>query len=467
MQKPNFKITEPTFDYIKNIELPKIFESNSNNPPIDEIQLTIEKGDRCFKFETEIKIVKGMAKYQSIAYGFNEEFSLKNSIRTWQVPKGTPDVHITLGGNSSGMRTSGEISLIEENYRKLQSTYFRVVLPKPKQRDDVDNFLLGECYNYENTVSRGFTSFSCNNNLFHLFTYYNEERPSLIIDSMSLINSFELETSIDAILFSLGLISGSVAGEEMFILQSDSNEFTNISGFRFTWLKDTIETGMKIVDPDLFSQLQKLDRVTGHITPETFSRLTTNAVRDVRFMRAIKIISYANTYPLEIQASSYSVALETVKNILLEENRETTNPFKNKKNAQETIKKLKALIDEMDDEEFNNKTVVLKKLDQLNQMTNRDGFTLAFDLLNFKLTESDRWALDRRNDFLHGRIPFEEESNEIQTIELRALTYKLHFLVVGLLLKHSGFTGMVRNNPMYFKLLQGIHEKDDFLFRHI
>jgi len=174
----------------------------------------------------------------------------------------------------------------------------------------------------------------------------------------------------------------------------------------------------------------------------------------------------SSNYPLEIKASTYSVALETIKNIIIEDNQEKINPFKSKKVASSTIKILKSEIEKIDDSEFNSKESVLNKVEQLNQVGNKDSLILSFKLLNLTLTEDDKRCINMRNDFLHGRIPYNSESGDKDN-ELQHIVYKLHLLVTSLIMKNAGYSGLMLN---YIKLVELLYFKkkiEEPLFRRI
>ena len=84
-----------------------------------------------------------------------------------------------------------------------------------------------------------------------------------------------------------------------------------------------------------------------------------------------------------------------------------------------------------------------------------------------ELTGNDEEALLKRNDFLHGRIPFEDEDESKKDQELRYITYKLHFLVSILILKYAGFEGFVKNNPRFSALTIGNKLINEPFFRLI
>lgn len=299
-----------------------------------------------------------------------------------------------------------------------------------------------------------------------MFDYDENDQHFLFIDSMTPLKYDEFEKSIGAIFYSLGAITGEVIRDEMYILQSSNNDFKLITGFQFRRIEDSLSSGMEVVSPNLIWEITKVNNSKGYINLEVFSNFVTKAFEDKRFLRALKIISEANEYPLEIRASAYSVALETVKNIVLEEHSEKINPFKDKKVASKAIKSLKEVIIPIDISYFNSKETILNKLEQINQVTNKDSFKIAFSLCEFSLTDIDELALLKRNDFLHGRIPFEDEEGVKQNHELKFITYKLHFLVTTLILKYCKFDGLIKNNPKFFSVFaEDNKEIDEPLFR--
>ena len=63
--------------------------------------------------------------------------------------------------------------------------------------------------------------------------------------------------------------------------------------------------------------------------------------------------------------------------------------------------------------------------------------------------------LVERNNFLHGKIPFESEVPR-KNFEIQHIVYKLHMLLCSLVLKYSGYKGFILNNIklidlVYFK----------------
>jgi hypothetical protein len=446
------KYLKETFDYITEIGKPRKSRSTSNFPPVDKINFVLQKGERCFNFNAPyLNLVSDIAKYQNDSYGLAKPFSIQNNEIHWTIPNGVANFSMTMNDK---LTTEGEIWHIENSFNTSEKNYFRLVIPKKHNPlKDHYNFIQSESFNVDESLKfRGLTEFNCNHNLFHLFDYDKNDEHFLFIDSMTPLKYDEFEKSIGAIFYSLGVITGVVLRDEIYILQSSNNDFKLITGFQYKRIEDSLSSGMEVVSPNLIWEITKEDNPKGYINLEVFSNIVSKAFEDKRFLRALKIISEANEYPLEIRASAYSVALETVKNIVIEEHSEKINPFKDKKVASNAIKILKEVIIPMDISYFNSKETILNKLEQINQVTNKDSFKIAFSLCDFSLTDIDEVALLKRNDFLHGRIPFEDEEDIKQNHELKFITYKLHFLVTTLILKYCKFSGLLKNNPKFFSV---------------
>ena len=117
---------------------------------------------------------------------------------------------------------------------------------------------------------------------------------------------------------------------------------------------------------------------------------------------------------------------------------------------------------------FNNRNVILNKIENINQLSNIDSILQSFKLLGIDLTDNDTFCIKRRNDFLHGKIPFENEMDQSMKItELRLIAFKLHFLICVLLLKMAGYNGYLMNFATFLKLRLNYGEIKEPPFRLI
>ena len=250
------------------------------------------------------------------------------------------------------------------------------------------------------------------------------------------------------------------------IIQSNRSDYREIQGFKFNKLQDSINSALELINPDEQRDFLELDH-SEHFPKEVFSSLIELCINDKRLFRAIKIITQSRNLPEELSTSAYFVALETVKNIIVEENINKIKPFKNEKLAKQSINKLKNMICEINETEFNDKEAILRKLENLDHLGNNESFFKAFELLNITLTKEDKERIKMRNRFLHGNIPFQDEPEDGKVKQLHIIELKAHFLTCALILKYAGFNGFLKNSLKFLDRIKFDDSIEESLFREI
>lgn len=457
---------EKTDKYISQLYSKSSYKIVSNYPTINSIDCDIEKGNRCFKyFGGEILLMGPPAKFQNKSYGYQDPFKLEKEGLKLNAFKGAASITINRG---KGFTTNGELWELETEGFSSQALY-RAIIPFPNFNKKPMEFIESQPFKTSSSLRvAGFIPLNIGNKRFGIFDYKINGTDSLIFESYQIIKQNEFENILSTILYCFGLISGCLIRDEFLILNYTDLKDENITGFHLRKIEESIN-GMPSIDPQLYRELDKNKMPPKYLSSDFFANMVSKSISDLRLYRSIKIITESFKYPLEIKASTYSVALETLKNIIIEENGEKINPFKSKSKASKIIQKLKCIINELQDSDFNNKKTVLNKLEQLNQVGNRDSFILAFNLLEIPLNQDDENCINMRNDFLHGRIPYENEikEKEEKDYQLQHIVYKLHLLITSLIFKYCGYTGYMLNN---IKLIDLIHFKKNIkepLFRKI
>ena len=171
--------------------------------------------------------------------------------------------------------------------------------------------------------------------------------------------------------------------------------------------------------------------------------------------------------PNEIKIASLYVALETIKQKIVDDNIDKISPFKNKLFATTIINNLKNIISNLPEDNFNDKNMVMKKVENLNTLGNNDSFIWAFKLVEYELSKEDKKYIQLRNRFLHGNVPFDNEVEQSKNEALLDITTNTHFLVCGLLLKYVGYEGVVKDLLSYINLKKGIYLPEKPLFKRI
>jgi hypothetical protein len=451
-----------TFSFLEKLGRKRAFRIISQFPTINGIKCEIWKDTRCFKFNCD-PLNSGVSPvlYQQDNYGFQDLFNLQSNDELIEIKKGVGSISLKLANRFS---STGEFWEVESNFKE-EPTYHRAVILMDKFHKAPVEFIKSGSFETGNSLRvAGFVGLNLNGYSVGIFDYDQEKNNFLFIDCCDKIPPADFQNVIQNITYPYALISGCLVRDEIFILQSSDANFLNITGYQFSKLEDS-KRGPGILDPKLMKEFYQ-SSTTQFFPIENFQKLVETSLVDPRFFRAIKIITESFGYPLEVRAASYSVALETLKNIVVENNQERINPFKSKSDARNLINTLRKEVEKASDSIFNNKEAVFSRIEQLNQVTNSDAFLLAFKIMEIELTDEDKECINMRNDFLHGRIPFENEKG-FNEYELHRIVFKLHFLVNALIIKMTGFNGLILNN---LKMLDVLKYKKDLnapLFRKI
>ena len=152
---------------------------------------------------------------------------------------------------------------------------------------------------------------------------------------------------------------------------------------------------------------------------------------DKRILRACKLIAEPRGIKTELAAACYCVALETISSILVKESHEKLKPIKDDEQRDLLIEKLKMVVEDWDDSDFNDKAAVLKKIDNIGQVGNNDKFFKSFELKDISLTNEEEEFLKKRNAYLHGNLPFKNE-NQKHPHQFEPTKISLHIHMLGM-----------------------------------
>lgn len=432
--------------------------------PINDINIKIEKGERCFKFVGDALIKPGSStKYKGDYLGYTESFNLVSTNESICAYKGVGSISLS---PMKYFSSTGEIWELKSTAFENIS-YYRCILTLSEGHEDVRKFINSKPFKTERVFSPiGYIKIRVGEFNVGIYNTDINKKESLIIECYNFIELKQFESIVSSIISCFGMISGSLVRDEMIILQYQSENLDEVNGFSYKKIKDSY-IGISAINPRILHESTKRKFPFEFLGDHVFENLINNSLNDLRLMRAIRLIGESFKMPNEVKASNYSVVLETIKNIVIEENEEKVNPFKRRSDAKIVKNEFLDIIKNKNDEIFNNKDTVIKKIEHLNQVSNRDSFILVFKILKIKLNTDDINCIEMRNDFLHGRIPFENEEEKDAENKLLHIVYKLHLLITSLILKYCGYNGFVFNNIMYLNLLHFNKKLTEPLFRKI
>jgi|GEM_PF-1554429 len=300
---------------------------------------------------------------------------------------------------------------------------------------------------------------------YEVFHYENKDLKEyyLIIDTTEKMTSSEFQDNCESLLFSLSLFNGNFHDGEFYDIQlNDWEENWKYDTITFTNNKNSVLSNVQIVHPYKFQSYLKhikkeehLERIGMFVTDKKISVIANNLHKKKKIQRIINLILEANsTKSLILRCCTYSIALETLTNIIYEKNYKANKAIKNEQLEELLIKKINEVVDEYNhlDKEDIDIDSVKKKIKNLGKPINQDKLTKSFEILNIKLNDADIKALKSRNSFLHGSSPIKNfETNYDKEVDLSLLSTKLNNLTTCLLMKYLGFSGAITNSYSFKK----------------
>jgi hypothetical protein len=451
-----------TILFLQQFERKQIGIIKSKFPTINGLKIEISKKSyRSVNFLTPwINNVKSPINFQHIGYGFQRPFSICLNNIEYVVRDSVGSYSMKLG-----KEFKGDLWTLETISFKLGDGFFRALIPLDKLSRPPIDYLSTKHFSVGDTLSMaGYAEIDVDSSKIGFFNYTINSQSFLVIESKSKICYSCFKNALEVIIYALGFLSGSLIRGEVTVLKFEDGNFTNLIGSKFKRLKKSINSSVELISPRKYSSFKKLDR-TAFFPLETFSTLCNLCSKSKPLLRAVRIITESKELPVEIQAASLFVALETIKQVIIDENIDALSPIKREFET-EVKDSLKNKIVEIDDSKFNNKSIILKKIENLNKVANNDGFNQAFAISKFELSKEDKRCIKMRNEFLHGRIPFEDEDDQKREKKLLGTTLDISLLTSALILKHSKYSGPILDYLKYWDQVNDI-PNDRPLFREI
>ena len=249
------------------------------------------------------------------------------------------------------------------------------------------------------------------------------------------------------------------------------------NNFYFSTLRDEIKTLMNPINANPYAWLSDYEKASEKyykfkkirlLKIDEFSFLCNKLLTNDDFMSTILLIIESTKASLIFRPSGYSIALETLSDIIIEEEKEKIAPINSKQDSKEFRKDLIAVLEtHCIKESFIDSNTLRVRIENINQITNLESLKKPFSILNVDLLEEDLKIIKSRNDFLHGRIPdFKKQgvnrSIELKDSDLYYASVRLYTLLNILIFKMIGFDNYVLNFPKIFEKSTKYKVKEDF-----
>lgn len=456
--------------YLKELYLKKKGVIISDFPPINGIEIEIEfdKISDCFLYTTsQINFCEKLTEYQSDLYGIIHPFIIQTEDTKYYIKKGAKSVK----HNLSSMTLSGKISNIESTDFDIEKYYFRAIFPLHMfAKAPLQYFLGREILNGEARKLAGYIDLEINKNKIGFYDYKINGTEYLLIDCKTKIDIESFDNLFEIIIYNFALISGYLLRDGATFLKFENLNFSKIKGFSFKNYQESVVSSYELFNPYEYKiHYNAENRIFFPI--EIFSNLCELSFNSNPLLRAIRNLTQSRNLPIEIQTAVFYITLETIKTIILKNNKgvnKPISPFKDSKKFRSTLRQLRKHINEIEENHFNGKNegkqIIINKLSNLNSIPNANGFLEVFKIMEIPLSDYDIYCLDQRNFFLHGNKPATKENEDL---ELFKISLNTHFITCALIFKYAGYRGTLKNYLKYQDIVNQKNSIDQPLFREI
>lgn len=279
------------------------------------------------------------------------------------------------------------------------------------------------------------------------YQIYDLKQSRILIDSQQRQAHEQFRIHTRAIRKTLGVLSGKYYADEAYYLTSYDQQFKEVEGPWYVLEDATVISDRRVIDTrtfdthkrDIEDSLPAGNNYRSTMKIEVFETLCEKLVKEEEILRTVELVISAMGNPDPVQQGAmYSVALETITNLLSKKKEDKLNPVQDKQIFKRLVAEWKTVLDGYSSEISADAMAILNiKLDTANSPTNRDKLTKTFALYGITLTAQEIKTIDQRNTYLHGKSPLDAKF----VFELNEISLKLHNLILKLLLKYVGYSG--------------------------
>jgi hypothetical protein len=215
--------------------------------------------------------------------------------------------------------------------------------------------------------------------------------------------------------------------------------------------------GLSIIDPLVVKNIKKQLSDRQYFPLRNFALMINFCKLDKRFLSILNLICESFESPFEVQAAILSVTLESIRNLISDDQLHKVKPIKSKKISKEIQQSFKTIIDSYSAEYFNDKDALYRKIEQVNQPNNTSSLIEVFRILKIQLWDDDIECIKSRNQLLHGN--YQKDAKITIDSPIVHTVFKLHLLVTSALFKLVEYQGSVVNMEAYNRL---VSDQDNF-----
>jgi hypothetical protein len=416
-------------------------------------------------FTVELTVLKNLSPFFDRDLGKMENFELEVQGVQYLIE----DAHII---SNSIRPTSTKVTVKFYELQKYKSNldYFSHLLILPSEKDVFFPFYLEDASVYKTGIHNilGLSTVILNSYSFDIFRYSmpSTKRNYLMIDSDNKMTLEDFRNYAYSILMGFGYITGSFVQNIGFYFSYEKNR--KLQGIQVQGKRKSVYTFLSPIYKNPYGVFQNRDyhekyhNIIRGLNSSELSKLCQLINDSEEFKVIILLILESCAATQIIQPAGFAVALEGFSAFIkkeMEKEREKTSP----KLSSKILGELKMVLTNNKEELGDSFDLFSKKIEQINQPTNKDTLLKPFEYLKIPINELDKQTIAHRNDLLHGRYDlksiFEGKNNDRYRF---SASLRLYTLLSALILKYVGFDNKIINHPKRSDLLNIAFEEEPF-----
>lgn len=378
-------------------------------------------------------------------------------------------------------RVTGSIDRIHTiGFSEKKKYYYRLIIPLETQLNF--HFQIEETHFTTDLGyrSRTGTTAIINGESIQACCIHNDKKEYFLAVDSAVKQTFdEFAEKAHAVKIGMGYLSGFCAGNQGYFFAYTNKAMKMPEHFRCVALRDSIRSGYSPIYSNAFGYIhhdrplaEKYYPLLRPVSLNEFSLLCEKIHNSLDFSSTLMLILESSVASLLFMPGGYAIALETLSDLVIGKKKLKLAPIKDKSVNRKIRKEILEVLNANKSTILPDDIVTLhKRVDQLNQTTNKARLKAPFDLLSIAICDEDLTILETRNDFLHGRVPDITNAGENRSLErinkdLYYCSIRFYTLLNMIILKWIGYDNRVVNFP---KIHEGYTQIriDEELFRQL
>lgn len=483
------KVLKPSFDAIKELFSGGKFHLHTVFPLLDNHEIEIQKIASGFAVAIDFQPFKGFSSTMLNDMKLEPPLTITQDNKTYHISERSLRLNsFGFPGDDNTMKISGELADMASALPELfDDKYLRLMIPvekgQPKVRD-----IKGWWYDSDvKAIEHALIKVHIHENEYHFFLFRDKTSCYLVIDSTIPVQLEDFRKVVVSITHAFGFLFGDLYMDEGILLSSATVQFDSIENVWFSTYRESIYSGYAVYTTNPYS----IYNVTGQTREEIdnnieeikewyekikefdddlFSKLCTKFYDSEPFSRAAIVVLQANTLALEIKGSAYSIAMEAITAVMIEENDlKIPKPIPDDTVAKSLVKefmdKVEELFPKKDPATKDIYSILKTRISNLNKPTNADKLKKPFELFGYLLKDYEKEVIKHRDVFQHGGLPGDPDSPDAVFKDVYYSCMVLHRLIVILVLKYIGFSGYIINYPQLHKHITAKDLSEDLLYK--